>query len=88
MLAQSYFGKGDYSSALEHYEKANSLANGRSTEILESIAVCFDKKEEYLASKAIYEKILELEPENGRAMNNLANILLIIGETNEAFYIF
>lgn len=44
--------------------------------------------EQYLASKTIYEKILEKDPENIRCMNNLANILLITGETNESFYLF
>ena len=46
------------------------------------MAGCFDKMEEYLASKAIYERILELDSHNVRCMNNLANILLITGETN------
>jgi tetratricopeptide (TPR) repeat protein len=55
---------------------------------LENVAICFDKMEEYLASKAIYEKILEKNPDNIKCINNLANILLIIGETNEAFYLF
>ena len=44
--------------------------------------------EEYLASKVIYEKIINKNPNNIRCLNNLGNILLIIGETNEAFYIF
>jgi cytochrome c-type biogenesis protein CcmH/NrfG len=41
-----------------------------------------------LASKSIYERILNLDPDNIKSINNLANILLIIGETNEAFYLF
>ena len=41
-----------------------------------------------MASKAIYEKIIQNFPDNIRALNNLACILLIIGDTNEAFYWF
>ena len=52
------------------------------------MAICLDKMEEYLASKVIYEKILSKNPNNIRCLNNLGNILLIIGETNEAFYTF
>jgi len=39
-----------------------------------------------VASRKIYERILELDPHNIKCINNYANILLIIGNTNEAFY--
>ena len=38
------------------------------------------------ACKEIYEKILATDSKNIKCMNNLANILLILGKTNEAFY--
>lgn len=41
-----------------------------------------------MVSKEIYEKILQAEPKNVRCLNNLANIFLILGKTNEAFYWF
>ena len=44
--------------------------------------MCFDKEEEYLISKEIYEKILQIDNKNIRCLNNLANILLILGKTN------
>ena len=34
----------------------------------------------------IYEKILQIDPNNIKCINNLANIYLILGNTNEAFY--
>ena len=43
------------------------------------MAICLDKMEEYLASKVIYEKILQKNPNNIRCLNNLGNILLITG---------
>jgi Tfp pilus assembly protein PilF len=43
------------------------------------MAMCFDKMEEYMASKAIYEKVLQKNPNNIRCLNNLGNILLITG---------
>ena len=74
--------------ALGHYEKANAIAKGENVDIMESMAICFDKMEEYLASKTIYERLLDVNPNNVKCINNLANILLITGETNEAFYMF
>ena len=88
LLGQAYFGKREYTIALEYYERANNLCEGKEMAILENIAVCLDRLEEYLGSKAIYEKILEKDPNNMRCLNNLANILLLTGETNEAFYLF
>ena len=50
--------------------------------------MCYDKQEQFLASKEIYEKILAIDPKNIKCLNNMANIYLILGKTNEAFYWF
>lgn len=88
LLGQACFGKGDYNESLNYYEQAAAMCPEDNIELLENIAVCFDKKEEFLTSKEIYEKILSLDPKNIKCLNNLANILLILGKTNEAFYWF
>ena len=41
-----------------------------------------------MASKEIYERILTEDPKNVSCLNNLGNILLMDGHTNEAIYYF
>jgi tetratricopeptide (TPR) repeat protein len=44
--------------------------------------MCFDKMEDYLTSKQIYEKILSIDPKNIISINNIANIYLRLGKSN------
>lgn len=55
------------------------MTTGIDLDVLENMAICLDRMEEYMASKAIYEKILQKNPGNIRCLNNLGNIFLIIG---------
>lgn len=79
MLGEAYFGNRMYSESLSYFEKANQMTTGVDLDVLENMAICLDRMEEYIASKAIYEKILQKNPGNIRCLNNLGNIFLIIG---------
>lgn len=52
------------------------------------MAICYDQKEQFMTSKAIYEMILQDEPNNVNCLYNLGNIMLVVGRNNEALGLF
>jgi tetratricopeptide (TPR) repeat protein len=58
LLANCYYLLEEYDSAIENYQKSVDL-NDKSTQTLYNMAICYDQKEQFMTSKAIYEMILQ-----------------------------
>lgn len=71
MLARLYIGMHEEDKAVANLQTA-SRNNPKDVEPLMLIAVLYDQQKNYPAARTAYEKLLELNPRFGAALNNLA----------------
>lgn len=77
-LGQRYEQRGEYTKAIEEYQKAIALRpNFHAT--YNNLAVCYGKLKMYPEAQAALEKCIDLNPRNFAAMTNLAVLYLETG---------
>jgi tetratricopeptide (TPR) repeat protein len=72
-MAETLRKKGDKKGAIEYFQKAVDL-NPTSPGPMVALAMVLEEYDEVPRSRALYEKILKIEPDNVVALNNLAFI--------------
>jgi len=73
-LAQSHMGAGDFDSAAKALDSGLEALPG-DISLLVGLASLRERQKDYEAAIAVYEKILEQQPDNAVSINNLASLL-------------